>query len=140
MRIALLTEGCSPTAWGENASWCDRLLRGLGQHDFETYALTHDCPEAAASWCERPANLSRVRTATLCGEPPVSETAGGLGGVLGLGGRRERRRFVRHYGELVGAVCAATPDPGDELADRFANGLYGLAELARERAGVRLSV
>ena len=59
-------------------------------------------------------------------------------------GRRARRRFSEHYGELAAALCAATdptapgpgpttpdPEPATPEADRFATALRGLAELAR---------
>ncbi|TXS11332.1 DUF3492 domain-containing protein, partial [Streptomyces sp. adm13(2018)] len=39
MRIGLLTEGGYPYATGEPGLWCERLVRGLGQHQFDLYAL-----------------------------------------------------------------------------------------------------
>jgi glycosyltransferase involved in cell wall biosynthesis len=88
---------------------------------------------------------------------PVQRRSGragaGAGAVRsGAFGRRERRRFGESFGELASAVCGAGPSAlpdawgersgseldceDDQLADRFAAGLYGLAELARDCGGV----
>ncbi|MFE2111040.1 DUF3492 domain-containing protein, partial [Kitasatospora sp. NPDC059463] len=40
MRVALLTEGVRPHAAGGTGDWCDRLVDGLREHDFERYVLT----------------------------------------------------------------------------------------------------
>ncbi|MBR7673195.1 DUF3492 domain-containing protein, partial [Streptomyces daliensis] len=156
MRIALLTEGGYPYARGESVVWCDRLLRGLEGHEFEVYALSRSARQEDAGWCELPRNVELVRTAPLWGGAPV-DTAPAPGSATAAGyGRRERRRFAEHFTELAGAVCAADPDDGGVgrrartpdaegasspsgallLADRFAAGLYGLAELAREHGGL----
>ncbi|RNG13810.1 DUF3492 domain-containing protein, partial [Streptomyces botrytidirepellens] len=69
MRVGLLTEGGYPYATGEARVWCDRLVRGLDQHDFEVYALSRDARQEAAGRAELPAQVRRVRTAPLWGEP-----------------------------------------------------------------------
>lgn len=144
VRVALLTEGGFPYAAGESVVWCDRLLRGLAGHEFEVYALSRGARQESAGWCELPANVLRVRTAPLWGPPPTAGAGasrpGGGSGSRGTYGRRDRRRFAECFGELAAAVCT----PGDRgaetadapLADRFATGLYGLADLARERGGL----
>lgn len=139
MRIALLTEGGYPFARGESVVWCDHLLRGLESHEFEIYALSRSARQEETGWCELPRNVGRIRTAPLWGATPESPgRAPGSGTPSGYG-RRERRRFAEHFGMLAEAVC--TPDPeggptaGRHLADRFASGLYGLAELAHEHRG-----
>ncbi|WP_416968369.1 glycosyltransferase [Streptomyces sp. 4F14] len=101
MRIGLLTEGGRPHLSGDAGLWCDRLVRGLGQHEFAVYAL----PPAD----HRPDD----------GAPH---------------GRRARRRFLDAYGELVAAICSASPSTAE--ADRFGNALYALAELARDTGGL----
>jgi len=155
VRIALLTEGGYPYARGEAAPWCDRLVRGLGGHDFEVYALSRSARQESAEWRELPDNVERVRTAPLwdgaSGRPGSARSAAHAvasraGGVERTYGRRERRRFAECFGELAAAVCSAGAEgqegvrgdaaPGGQLADRFAAGLYGLAELARERGGL----
>ncbi|MEU4108710.1 DUF3492 domain-containing protein [Streptomyces sp. NPDC027717] len=126
MRIGLLTEGGYPYVGGDTGLWCDRLVRGLGQHEFDVYALRRGRRQEDDGWVPLPPQVRRVRTAPLW-------TEGGDGAALG---RRARKRFAEHYGELLGAVCApagpAPEDPCAEVADRFGNALYNLAELARE--------
>ncbi|MGW8378676.1 DUF3492 domain-containing protein [Streptomyces sp. ODS28] len=135
MRIALLTEGGYPYARGESVVWCDRLLRGLEGHEFEIYALSRSARQEAGGWCELPSHVGPVRTARLWGADPGATAPGGPAAL----GRRARRRFAECFGQLAQAVC--TPDPeegapaGKHLADRFATGLYGLAELAAECRG-----
>ncbi|WP_330235498.1 DUF3492 domain-containing protein [Streptomyces sp. NBC_00566] len=126
MRIGLLTEGGYPYVGGDTGLWCDRLVRGLGQHEFDVYALGRGRQQEDDGWVPLPPQVRRVRTAPLWTE----------GGDRATLGRRARKRFAEHYGELLGAVCApagpAPEDPCAEVADRFGNALYNLAELARE--------
>ncbi|MFJ6834796.1 DUF3492 domain-containing protein [Streptomyces sp. NPDC091209] len=142
MRIGLLTEGGYPYVSGDAGLWCDRLVRGLGQHEFDIYALSRTERQEDRGWIQLPPQVGRVRTAPLW-------TAHSDGVVYG---RRARRRFAEAYGELAAAVCggpeaagaevpaeAAAGDPADAVgaeADRFANALYGLAELARDEGGL----
>ncbi|WP_063736898.1 DUF3492 domain-containing protein [Streptomyces sp. RTd22] len=126
MRVGLLTEGGYPYATGEARVWCDRLVRGLDQHDFEVYALSRDARQEAAGRAELPAQVRRVRTAPLWGEPA---------GRRRSYGRRQRRRFAEHFGDL--AVAISVPGgPDSAQADRFASGLHGLADLARDTGGL----
>ncbi len=134
MRIGLLTEGGYPYASGEAGLWCDRLVRGLEQHEFDVYALSRDARQEDEGWVSLPPQVSRVRTA------PLWETEDDGAGY----GRRARRRFAESYAELATALCATGPQdpsgrPGEATsteADRFANALYGLAELARDEGGL----
>ncbi|MFI1199377.1 DUF3492 domain-containing protein [Streptomyces sp. NPDC020883] len=134
MRIGLLTEGGYPYASGETHGWCDRLVRGLAGHDFALHALTTDPRQDARGPVALPVNARLAGRAPLWGEAP--------GALRRAGGRRARRRFAEHFGELV-AACAALPAgeraaaaeaTADGQADRFASGLYGLADLARDGA------
>ncbi|MER6820632.1 DUF3492 domain-containing protein [Streptomyces cellulosae] len=131
MRIGLLTEGGYPYVGGEGGVWCDRLVRGLDRHEFDVYAFSTGQAQEDAGWVELPPQVQRVRTAPLW-------TAEEDGVVHG---RRARRRFTEHYGELAAALCAA-PEPGTAEkpltaeADRFTNALHGLAELARDEGGL----
>ncbi|MER6994170.1 GT4 family glycosyltransferase PelF [Streptomyces sp. NPDC000410] len=120
MRIGLLTDGGYPYASGESRLWCDRLVRGLAQHDFDVYALSRSAQQEDRGWVELPPQVQRVRTAPLWAPEDDGRTYG----------RRERRRFAGHFRELAAAVCSE----GEEA--RFPGGLYGLAELARERGGL----
>ncbi|MGY0058670.1 DUF3492 domain-containing protein [Streptomyces sp. LZ34] len=147
MRVGLLTEGGYPYAGGEARLWCDRLVRGLAQHEFEVYALSRSARQAAGGFMELPGAVRRVRTAPLWG-PLWGERARAPRRARGRYGRRERRRFAECFGELAAAISApgGPGSPGAPAAagaagvagaagyqaDRFASGLYGLAELARE--------
>ncbi|MEV6055332.1 DUF3492 domain-containing protein [Streptomyces sp. NPDC052107] len=130
MRIGLLTEGGYPYVSGDAGLWCDRLVRGLDQHEFDIYALSRSRHQEDDGWVALPPQVSRVRTA------PVW-TAEDDGVAYG---RRTRRRFTECYGELVAATCAgADPVSGGgstDMADRFGSALYELAELAREEGGL----
>ncbi|MGW6980698.1 GT4 family glycosyltransferase PelF [Streptomyces sp. NPDC054932] len=118
MRIGLLTEGGYPYATGEARLWCDRLVRGLPQHEFEIYALSRSAEQERARIL-LPEHVIRVRTAPLWAPADDGRTHS----------RRERRRFVESFRELVHGICAGQPQP-------FAAGLYGLAGLAREQGGM----
>ncbi len=131
MRIGLLTEGGYPYVGGEGGVWCDRLVRGLDRHEFDVYAFSTGQVQEDTGWVDLPPQVQRVRTAPLW-------TAEEDGVVHG---RRARRRFAEHYGELAAALCtAAEPGtaqkPSAAEADRFANALHGLAELARDEGGL----
>ncbi|MFC9684753.1 DUF3492 domain-containing protein [Streptomyces sp. NPDC056948] len=128
MRIGLLTEGGYPYVSGDARLWCDRLVRGLAQHEFDVYALSRSEHQEDEGWTPLSPNVRRVRTASLW-------MAEDDGVVLG---RRARRRFTECFGELAAVLCGASSEGGTSTpeADRFANALYGLAELAREEGGL----
>ncbi|MFF6824134.1 DUF3492 domain-containing protein [Streptomyces longwoodensis] len=131
MRIGLLTEGGHPYVSGDAGLWCDRLVRGLAQHEFELYALGRTEHQEGRGRVALPPQVTRVRTAP-------SWTAEDDGVVHG---RRARRRFAEHYGELAAVLCEgpgaeAARETATPQADRFANALYGLADLARDEGGL----
>ncbi|MFI1365481.1 glycosyltransferase [Streptomyces griseochromogenes] len=119
---------------GDAGLWCDRLVRGLAQHEFDLYALSRSRRQEDAGWVPLPPQVGRVRTAPLWTAEDDAVPYG----------RRARRRFTECYGELVAAVCAGSDAVFDassraassHLADRFGNALYGLAELARDQGGL----
>ncbi|MFB6809077.1 DUF3492 domain-containing protein [Streptomyces sp. NPDC056387] len=119
MRIGLLTEGGYPYATGEARLWCDRLVRGLPQHEFELYALSRSAEQEERGRVVLPEHVTRVWTAPLWAPADDGHTYS----------RRERRRFADCFRELVRGICAGESEP-------FAAGLYGLAELAREQGGL----
>ncbi|MGP3999827.1 DUF3492 domain-containing protein [Streptomyces sp. 8N706] len=136
MRVGLLTEGGYPYATGEARLWCDRLVRGLANHEFEVYALSRSERQESGGWLELPPQVDRVRTAPLWGAADEWRPGGASGRESGRAyGRRERRRFAGSIGDLAAAVSGAEGATGGQ-ADRFAAGLYGLAELAREHGGL----
>lgn len=119
VRIGLLTEGGYPYATGEARLWCDRLVRGLPQHEFELYALSRSAEQEERGHVPLPAHVTRVRTAPLWAPADDGRSYR----------RRERRRFAAAFTELVRGICGADPA-------RFADGLYGLAALASEQGGL----
>ncbi|MFJ9791258.1 DUF3492 domain-containing protein [Streptomyces globosus] len=119
MRIGLLTEGGYPYAAGEGRLWCERLVRGLPQHEFELYALSRSAEQEERGRVVLPEHVTRVWTAPLWAPADDGRTHS----------RRERRRFADAYRELVDGICTGRAEP-------FAAGLYGLAELAREQGGM----
>ncbi|WP_145767393.1 glycosyltransferase [Streptomyces brevispora] len=122
MRIGLLTDGGYPYATGESRLWCDRLVRGLAQHEFDLFALSRTAEQEARGWVQLPLQVSRVRTAPLW---TADEDTLGLHAPRGLlsrlltgggarsYGRRERRRFTTHFTALATAVCAADAAGGE---------------------------
>jgi glycosyltransferase involved in cell wall biosynthesis len=127
VHIGLLTEGGYPYVSGDARLWCDRLVRGLGQHTFDVYALSRSEHQEDEGWVPLPPQVRRVRTAPLW-------TAEDDGADYG---RRARRRFAECYGELVTALCTGVLDDASATeADRFGNALYGLAELARDEGSL----
>ncbi|MFB7687769.1 glycosyltransferase [Streptomyces sp. NPDC056140] len=128
MRIGLLTEGGFPGAAGASGLWCDRLVRGLGQHRFEVFARDGEpSPEGLppnariVRTAGRPAATSLIERAAF-GEDRVSRKAYG---------RRDRRRFTEAYRALADGICAEDPHETS-----FPTGLHALADLARERGGL----
>ncbi|MFF5702116.1 DUF3492 domain-containing protein [Streptomyces sp. NPDC012794] len=119
MRIGLVTEGGYPYAAGEARLWCDRLVRGLPQHEFELYALSRTAGQEERGRVTLPPHVTRVRTAPLWAPADDGRTYS----------RRERRRFAEGLAELVRGICEDGPEA-------FAAGLYGLAELAGEQGGM----
>ncbi|MEU2953220.1 DUF3492 domain-containing protein [Streptomyces xanthochromogenes] len=133
MRIGLLTDGGYPYTTGESRLWCDRLVRGLARHEFDIFALSRSREQEERGLIELPPHVRRVRTAPLWAAPEHHHA--GRGRTARGYGRRERREFAAHFGHLATALCTeGTDTPG--AADGFAEGLYGLAGLAREHGGL----
>lgn len=131
VRIGLLTEGGYPYVSGDARLWCDRLVRGLEQHEFDIYALSRSERQEDEGWVQLPPQVGRVITAPLWTAPDD--------GVVY--GRRARSRFAESYGELAAALCEggvgdASGESSAAEADRFASALFGLAELARDEGGL----
>jgi glycosyltransferase involved in cell wall biosynthesis len=159
VRIGLLTEGGYPYVSGDARLWCDRLVHGLAQHEFDVYALSRSQHQEDEGWIPLPRNVRRVRTAplwmaeddevalgrrarrrftecfgelaaVLCGAPGASSgsASGAVGGISG--------RASSAAGEISGRASGAPVGAPTSEADRFANALYGLAELARDEGGL----
>ncbi|MFI8960970.1 DUF3492 domain-containing protein [Streptomyces sp. NPDC053493] len=166
MRIGLLTEGGYPYATGEAALWCDRLVRGLAPHEFVLYALGRDPGQDPAGLLPLPPNVRGVRTAPLW----AAGSDGRGHGRRGHGRRERRRFEAAfkeladgvcaepgpargpYGGPATGGPATGGAAPGgmaasgaadgarDEGAERFAAGLYALAELARDHGGLAASL
>ncbi|MFF3739264.1 DUF3492 domain-containing protein [Streptomyces sp. NPDC002566] len=124
MRIGLLTEGGYPYVGGDTGPWCDRLVRGLGRHEFALFALSRSERQDTAGRVELPSQVRSVRTARLWRAEDDGVAYG----------RRARRRFTECYGELAAGISGASAP--DLQADRFGSALYGLAELARDEGSL----
>ncbi|MFI6328735.1 GT4 family glycosyltransferase PelF [Micromonospora chersina] len=108
MRVALVSEGTYPFAVGGVSIWCDQLIRGLPEHDWEMVALTVDDTERPR-WAPPP-NLGRLRTIPLWGPRPDRRGAG----------RRPGRDFREGFAALLGAVLRPDdPHPGREEMSRM---------------------
>lgn len=93
MRIALVTEGSYPFSHGGVSVWCDQLVRGLSEHDFEVIALTATGSEKQL-W-DAPGNVTSIRSLPLWGTP-----------------RRTVGRWTRpHRRHAVRPVLRGTADP-----------------------------
>ncbi|MER5986511.1 glycosyltransferase [Streptomyces sp. NPDC001787] len=115
MRIGLLTDGGHPYATGESGLWCDRLVRGLPQHEFDLFAPSRSAHQEERGPVRLPHGVGRVRTVPLRAPEDGSPRGGGERGLLarlvtggrGSYGRRERRRFTACLTALATAVCAS---------------------------------
>ncbi|WP_255952300.1 DUF3492 domain-containing protein [Streptomyces odontomachi] len=117
MRVGLITESGYPHLLGDDLLWCDRLVRGLGQHEFDIYALSADARQERAGWVQLPGTVRRVYTAPLW---PATDAFPAV-----RHGRRARRRFLECYAELVAAVCAGGSMGGSGARDAGEGHLRG---------------
>ncbi|MEU9706770.1 GT4 family glycosyltransferase PelF [Streptomyces sp. NPDC047981] len=115
--VTMLTEGTYPHVHGGVSTWCDQLVRGMPEVDFEILALTGNGREPV-TW-ELPSNISRHTAFPLWG--PAPERGRALRG-------RERRRFTDTYERFLLSIL--DPESGCD----FGEGLYALAGLARRGA------
>ncbi len=107
MRIALVSEGTYPFAMGGVSVWCDQLIRGMEEHDWEFVALTADSHERAL-W-ERPDNLRHVRSLPLWSDRRPAH-----------GWNAPPRSFLTAYGRLCEAlVRPLDDDPRRAQEDRL---------------------
>ncbi|MDF9874970.1 GT4 family glycosyltransferase PelF [Cellulosimicrobium cellulans] len=84
MRVLLLTEGTYPLTRGGVSTWCDHLVTGLRDIEFDVLALGATGDERPV-W-EHPANLRSVRVHGMWGELPSAAR------------RRRARRYRDHVG------------------------------------------
>jgi polysaccharide biosynthesis protein PelF len=115
MDIALAAEGTYPHQFGGVSVWCDQMVRGLREYDFELVALTATGGEPVR-W-ELPPNVSRVTEIPLWGpSPPAAPGSWWL-----------RPRTGPPVAELIDLLLS----PPDEGQERFAGVLRGMLSYAR---------
>ncbi|RSS82646.1 DUF3492 domain-containing protein, partial [Streptomyces sp. WAC02707] len=113
--VTMLTEGTYPHVHGGVSTWCDQLVRGMPEVDFDVLALTGSGREPV-TW-DLPSNVVRHTAFPLWGPAPVRARRAPRG--------RERRRFLDTYERLLLSLL----DPGTGYD--FGTSLYELAVLAR---------
>ncbi|GGQ02133.1 GT4 family glycosyltransferase PelF [Streptomyces roseolilacinus] len=113
-RVTLLTEGTYPHSHGGVSVWCDQLVTGMPDLDFEVIAVTGTGREPIV-W-DLPGHVSRVVTVPMWGAAPP--------------GRPPRGRARRLLADAYERFLTALVDPSAE--DGFAPALYALAGAARD--------
>ncbi|WTQ60166.1 GT4 family glycosyltransferase PelF [Streptomyces sp. NBC_00158] len=113
--VTMLTEGTYPHVHGGVSTWCDQLVRGMPEVDFNVIALTGSGREPV-TW-ELPRNVYRHTAVPLWGPPPVRTRRSALRG-------KARRRFTETYETFL--LSLIDPEQGG-----FSEALGELARLAR---------
>ncbi|WP_320783403.1 GT4 family glycosyltransferase PelF [Streptomyces sp. CRN 30] len=111
-RVTLLTEGTYPHSHGGVSVWCDQLVTGMSDIEFDVVAVTGTGREPVV-W-DIPGHVSRVVSTPMWGPPPD--------------GRPPRGPALTRLAAAYERFLTALLDPRAE--DGFAPGLYALAEAA----------
>jgi glycosyltransferase involved in cell wall biosynthesis len=111
-RVTLLTEGTYPHSHGGVSVWCDQLVQGMPDLDFDVIAVTGTGREPVV-W-DLPAHVLRVLSVPMWGAPPEGRTPRG----------RARNQLAAAYEQFLTALL----DPCAE--DGFAPALYAMARAA----------
>jgi glycosyltransferase involved in cell wall biosynthesis len=124
MKIALTAEGTYPHQFGGVSVWCDQLVRGLADYDFELHALVATGTEPVR-W-ELPGNVGKLAVLPLWGPRPPA----------GRGSRWLRPGTSPPVAELIDVLLA----PPEDGAARFGPVLRELFEYAqRENLSAELA-
>lgn len=115
VRVTLLTEGTYPHSHGGVSVWCDQLVQGMPEIDFDVIAVTGTGREPLV-W-ELPTNVSQVLSVPMWGDPPA--------------GREPRWSARAQLGDAYEEFLTALLDPRAEA--RFPRALYALARAAAGR-------
>ncbi|MDN3248736.1 GT4 family glycosyltransferase PelF [Streptomyces sp. ZSW22] len=113
-RVTLLTEGTYPHSHGGVSVWCDQLVTGMPDLDFDVIAVTGTGREPLV-W-DVPAHVGRVVSVPMWGPAPQGAAPRG----------RRRNRLAADYERFVTALL----DPQAE--DGFGPALYRLARAAAD--------
>ncbi|MES9807208.1 GT4 family glycosyltransferase PelF [Streptomyces cinereoruber] len=111
-RVTLLTEGTYPHSHGGVSVWCDQLVTGMPDVDFDVLAVTGSGREPLA-W-DLPSHVSHVLSVPMWGPAPE--------------GRPPRGRAARRLADAYEKFTTALLDPGAEAG--FGPALYALAHAA----------
>ncbi|MFJ4779189.1 GT4 family glycosyltransferase PelF [Streptomyces sp. NPDC088762] len=114
--VTMLTEGTYPHVHGGVSTWCDQLVRGMPEVDFNVIALTGSGREPV-TW-ELPRNVYRHTSVPLWGPPPARGRRWSPRG-------RAHRRFTEIYETFVLSLLDPAPRGG------FSEALREFAVLAR---------
>ncbi|MER5934630.1 GT4 family glycosyltransferase PelF [Streptomyces sp. NPDC002054] len=122
--VTMLTEGTYPHVHGGVSTWCDQLVRGMPEVDFQVIALTGSGREPVA-W-ELPRNVYRHTAVPLWGPPPGRSRRAVLRG-------RDHRRFTETYEHFLLSLLDPPPATagGTPTHGGFGEALRTLARLAR---------
>ncbi|MEU2396041.1 GT4 family glycosyltransferase PelF [Streptomyces sp. NPDC007369] len=130
--VTMLTEGTYPHVHGGVSTWCDQLVRGMPEVDFNVIALTGTGREPV-TW-ELPRNVYRHTAVPLWGPAPARSRGAALRG-------KALRRFTETYEAFLLSLLAPPPATAGGGPDRcapdapgrsgFSEALRGLAVLAR---------
>ncbi|TDU78575.1 GT4 family glycosyltransferase PelF [Streptomyces sp. KS 21] len=113
--VTMLTEGTYPHVHGGVSTWCDQLVRGMPEVDFNVIALTGSGREPV-TW-ELPRNVYRHTAVPLWGPPPGRSRRSALRG-------KAHRRFTETYETFLLSLL-------DPARGGFSEALHALAVLAR---------
>ncbi|MEW1632488.1 GT4 family glycosyltransferase PelF [Streptomyces sp. NPDC093801] len=114
--VTLLTEGTYPHSHGGVSVWCDQLVQGMPDIDFDVIAVTGTGRESLA-W-DLPGHVLGVRSVPMWGDPPEGRAPRGRG----------HRRLSGAYEQFLTALL----DPRAE--DGFAPALSTMARAASDGA------
>ncbi|MFE4577040.1 GT4 family glycosyltransferase PelF [Streptomyces chartreusis] len=113
-RVTLLTEGTYPHSHGGVSVWCDQLVTGMSDIEFDVVAVTGTGREPTV-W-DLPDHVCSVLSVPMWGAAPE--------------GRPPRGRSRRQLADVYERFLTALVDPGAE--DGFAPALYALARAAAD--------
>ncbi|MFE3323634.1 GT4 family glycosyltransferase PelF [Streptomyces sp. NPDC059176] len=113
-RVTLLTEGTYPHSHGGVSVWCDQLVNGMPDIDFDVIAVTGTGRESLA-W-DLPPHVAEPVSVPMWGPAPAGAPPRG----------RRERRLMAAYERFLTALL----DPSAE--DGFGPALYELAHAARD--------
>lgn len=130
MRIALIVEGCYPYVTGGVSTWCDQLVRGLSDYEFEVVAIT--ATSRVTPVLELPPNVTAVTTVPLWDLTPSPRRLASA----------DRRGFLPIYRRIVATMLDASlpqQEFDSALAELFSFAqTRGLVSVMRDDAVVQV--